>query len=85
MNQTNKDYYFVVDYGPSDAIYWFDILLVKPRIMFLDNSGIYETNRKECAKNYIKNGDFKVDIISVLPFEIIYVLLGKAELDVKRC
>ena len=66
----------------SDAVYWFDILLVKPRIMFLDNSGIYETSRKECAKNYIKNGDFKVDIISVLPFEVIYVLLGRA---VIRC
>ena len=60
----------------SDAIYWCDILLVKPRIMFLDASGIYETNRKDCAKNYVKNGDFKIDIISVIPFEVVYVFFG---------
>ena len=44
--------------------------------MFLDPSGIYETNRKECAKNYIRYGDFKVDILSVIPFEVVYILLG---------
>ena len=44
--------------------------------MFLDKSGIYETNRKECAKNYVKHGDFKVDIFSTIPFEFLYVFLG---------
>ena len=68
-------YWLVCDYI-SDAIYWFDILVIKPRIMFLDPSGIYETNRKECAKNYIRYGDFKVDILSVIPFEVVYILLG---------
>ena len=73
--QANTVYWLGCDYL-SDAIYWVDILFVKPRIMFLDASGIYETGRKECAKNYVRHGDFKVDIISVIPFELVYIFLG---------
>ena len=73
--QANTVYWLVCDYL-SDAIYWVDILFVKPRIMFLDASGIYETGRKQCAKNYVRHGDFKVDIISVIPFELVYIFLG---------
>ena len=50
--------------------------MVKPRLMFLGKSGIYETNRKLCAKNYVKQGDFRTDIISVIPFEVVYMFLG---------
>ena len=73
--QANTVYWLGCDYL-SDAIYWVDILFVKPRIMFLDASGIYETGRKQCAKNYVRHGDFKVDIISVIPFELVYIFLG---------
>lgn len=44
--------------------------------MFLDQAGIYETSRKACAKNYVKTGDFRIDLLSVLPFEIVYIFVG---------
>ena len=52
------------------------MLLVKPRLMFLGAGGIYQTDRLLCSKNYVKHGDFKTDLVSVLPLEIVYVFLG---------
>merc|ERR1719192_2328958 len=60
----------------SDVVFWLDILVIKPRIMFLDRDGIYETDRKLCTKNYVKDGDFKVDLLSVIPFDIFYIFTG---------
>ena len=75
QNEGNLLYWMLCDYI-SDFIYWVDILIVKPRIMFLDQHGIYQTERKLCIKNYVKDGDFKVDIFSVIPFEVLYIFLG---------
>ena len=52
------------------------MLLVKPRLMFLGAGGIYQTDRLLCSKNYVKHGDFKTDLVSVLPLEIVYIFLG---------
>ena len=68
-------YWLLCDYL-CDFIYIFDILMVKPRLMFLGKGGIYETSRKLCAKNYVKQGDFRTDLLSVLPFEVVYIFLG---------
>lgn len=52
------------------------MFLVKPRLMFLGAGGIYQTDRLLCSKNYVKHGDFKTDLVSVLPLEIVYIFLG---------
>ena len=44
--------------------------------MFLGAGGIYQTDRLLCSKNYVKHGDFKTDLVSVLPLEIVYIFLG---------
>ena len=52
------------------------MFLVKPRLMFLGAGGIYQTDRLLCSKNYVKHGDFRTDLVSVLPLEIVYIFLG---------
>jgi hypothetical protein len=39
-------YWALLDYS-FDMIYLLDTLVFKPRVMFLDQSGIYETNRSD--------------------------------------
>lgn len=44
--------------------------------MFLDNAGIYEEGRKLTIKNYVINGTFKVDLASLFPLELFYLVTG---------
>lgn len=36
----------------------------------------FKTNRDETLKNYIRSTVFKMDIISVLPFDLFYIWTG---------
>ena len=42
--------------------------------MYLDEFGIYETNRKKTFLNFVKEGTFTIDAISLLPIDWIYYL-----------
>ncbi|VDQ06791.1 unnamed protein product [Trichobilharzia regenti] len=44
-----------------DTIYLLDIVLIKPRVEFLD-SGIVKTDFKSCGMNYLKSLQFKVGL-----------------------
>ena len=59
-----------------DALYIFDTVLVKPRVMFLDRYGIYEIKREDCMRHYVKNGTFKKDLASLVPLDVLYLAFG---------
>ena len=107
----SRPHWLLADYL-ADALYWADLLFIKPRIMFLNQGilrniccnkcrslekkklyfiimdfdiiiifpinpdGIYMTKRGDCARNYVQNGDFKQDLFSVIPFEVLYFYFG---------
>ena len=125
----NTIFWLLGDYI-SDLVFWLDMVVIKPRILFLDRQapsskysspnyfvsnlsffvlilwlifftlvsfypdedrdGIYETDRKLCTRNYVKDGDFKwvkiyftfllknlrVDLASVIPFDLFYIFTG---------
>eukprot|EP00093_Oithona_nana_P009758 09758.XXX_496765_495461_1 [CDS] Oithona nana genome sequencing. len=51
-------------------------MIIKPRMIFLDHAGIYEEDRKLTIKNYVANGTFKVDLASLFPLELLYLVTG---------
>ena len=71
----NRHWWLLCDYI-CDAIYIFDTMIIKPRTIFLDHAGIYEEDRKLTIKNYVANGTFKVDLASLFPLELLYLVTG---------
>ncbi|VDP22236.1 unnamed protein product [Schistosoma margrebowiei] len=59
-----------------DTLYLLDILLLKPRIEFLDQ-GITKTDFKSCALHYFKSLQFKIDIISIIPLDLFSLFYEK--------
>ena len=59
-----------------DGIYIFDMVVIKTRIMFLNESGIFERDRKKIVRNYVQKGTFRKDLLSLLPLDIFYLALG---------
>ncbi|CAH8650324.1 unnamed protein product [Heterobilharzia americana] len=53
----------------TDTLYLLDILLIRPRVEFLDG-GIVKTDFKSCAMNYLKSVQFKIDITSIIPLDL---------------
>ncbi|NXO60526.1 CNGB3 protein, partial [Aramus guarauna] len=79
---------FVFPYQtPSNTIYWFtidiicdicylcDLLIFQPRVQFLKGGDII-VNRVEMKKFYHSSMKFWLDVISVLPFEVLYFFFG---------
>ncbi|XP_009890245.1 PREDICTED: cyclic nucleotide-gated cation channel beta-3 [Charadrius vociferus] len=79
---------FVFPYQtPSNTIYWFtvdvicdicylcDLLIFQPRVQFLKGGDII-VNRVEMKKFYHSSMKFRLDVISVLPFEVLYFFFG---------
>ena len=58
----------------ADIIYLLDTLYFRPRIMYLDPHGIYEKSRKKTFLNFVKRGTFKMDALSLLPLDWIYII-----------
>ncbi|CAH8663559.1 unnamed protein product [Schistosoma guineensis] len=59
-----------------DTLYLLDILLLKPRIEFLDQ-GITKTDFKSCALHYFKSLQFKIDVISIIPLDLFSLFYEK--------
>ncbi|XP_060076393.1 uncharacterized protein LOC132556018 [Ylistrum balloti] len=74
QNSSNLIYWLICDYT-CDAIYILDILLVKPHLTYL-NSGLIETDPTLMRKNYMQKRMFKFDVLSLLPLDLFYLLLG---------
>ncbi|XP_032861787.2 cyclic nucleotide-gated cation channel beta-3 isoform X2 [Tyto alba] len=79
---------FVFPYQtPSNTIYWFiidiicdicylcDLLIFQPRMQFLKGGDII-SDRVEMKKFYYSSMKFRFDVISVLPFEVLYLFFG---------
>ena len=75
QNTHTKMYWAIADYV-CDGLYLFDTLVIRTRLQFLDEAGIYETERKKTMRNYVKNGTFKKDLASLLPLDIFYLASG---------
>ncbi|NXE77258.1 CNGB3 protein, partial [Cochlearius cochlearius] len=79
---------FVFPYQtPSNTIYWFtidiicdicylcDLLIFQPRVQFLKGGDII-SDRAEMKKFYHGSMKFRLDVISVLPFDVLYFFFG---------
>ncbi|NXX82989.1 CNGB3 protein, partial [Urocolius indicus] len=79
---------FVFPYQtPSNTIYWFtidiicdicylcDLLIFQPRVQFLKGGDII-SDKVEMKKFYHSSVKFRLDVISVLPFEVLYFFFG---------
>ncbi|TRZ09389.1 hypothetical protein HGM15179_017717, partial [Zosterops borbonicus] len=72
---------------PSNAIYWFaidvmcdicylcDLIIFQPRVRFIKGGDII-VNRVETAKFYHSTLKFRLDVLSVFPFDILYFFFG---------
>lgn len=75
QNSDNALYWAAADYS-ADGLYIFDTLIIQTRVQYLDEAGIYEKKRRLTAKNYVKNGSFKRDLLSLLPLDVFYWASG---------
>uniref|UniRef100_A0A8C4XP11 Cyclic nucleotide gated channel subunit beta 3 n=1 Tax=Falco tinnunculus TaxID=100819 RepID=A0A8C4XP11_FALTI len=79
---------FVFPYQtPSNTIYWFtidiicdicylcDLLIFQPRVQFIKGGDII-SDKVEMKKFYHSSVKFRLDVISVLPFEVLYFFFG---------
>ncbi|XP_076270156.1 cyclic nucleotide-gated ion channel subunit B isoform X1 [Rhynchophorus ferrugineus] len=74
QTRDNRVYWMTFDYI-CDLIYVMDIMLVQPRVKYL-NEGFWVTDKKALRQNYIKNKHFKLDLFSLLPLDLFYFLTG---------
>ncbi|VDN04783.1 unnamed protein product [Thelazia callipaeda] len=74
QTESNLIFWFIADYT-ADAIYLIDMLLVKPRLRFM-RSGIPVKENKETAKRYLRSSEFKLDLLSLAPLDIMYIWTG---------
>ncbi|KAM3181049.1 hypothetical protein ACTXT7_015106 [Hymenolepis weldensis] len=60
----------------ADIIYLIDLIVVKPRIQFIEQ-GIVIRDFKRCVKNYGRGLNFKLDIVSVVPLDLLSLIHGR--------
>ncbi|CAK1602779.1 unnamed protein product [Parnassius mnemosyne] len=58
-----------------DLVYLLDVALVKPRLMFL-HEGFWVDDLRETRRNYRKKLQYKFDVISLLPLDVLYFYFG---------
>lgn len=71
--QTPENYrvWFMMDTA-SDVIYIIDLLFIKHRTMYLFD-GFWIRDRHLTRKNYMRKLQFKMDVISLLPLDLLYL------------
>ncbi|XP_052454172.1 LOW QUALITY PROTEIN: cyclic nucleotide-gated cation channel beta-1-like [Carassius gibelio] len=70
----NIHVWLLIDYL-CDSIYILDILAFQPRLQFVRHGDLV-TGKKEMRDNYIKAVRFKLDVVSLLPLELLYFKTG---------
>ncbi|KAA0197991.1 Cyclic nucleotide gated cation channel [Fasciolopsis buskii] len=68
-DEENYRFYWYIGNAISDGLYLLDMIIVRPRLEFIEN-GLITTDFTSCAKNYVKSTQFKCDIVSVLPLDL---------------
>ncbi|CAH2323769.1 cyclic nucleotide-gated cation channel beta-1, partial [Pelobates cultripes] len=71
---SNIHYWLLVDYL-CDLIYLLDIVVFQVRLQFVRGGDII-TIKKDMRENYIKSDRFKMDVISLLPLDLLYFKFG---------
>ncbi|PIO36987.1 hypothetical protein AB205_0043190, partial [Aquarana catesbeiana] len=71
---TNIHYWLLMDYL-CDLIYLLDIVVFQARLQFVRGGDII-TDKKEMREYYIKTERFKMDVISLLPLDLLYFKVG---------
>ena len=75
QNEGNRLLWAAADYS-ADALYLLDTAFIKTRVMFLNASGIYETDWRVIARNLIRTRVFLLDAVSLLPLDAGYFFTG---------
>lgn len=70
----SRTYWMICDYL-ADFIYVLDIVIVQPRIMFL-SEGFWIKDMEFTRKQYMKKRKFKMDLLSLLPLDLLYLIFG---------
>ncbi|KAL1775805.1 cyclic nucleotide-gated cation channel beta-3 [Sigmodon hispidus] len=68
-------YYWIITDIICDIIYACDIILIQPRLQFVKGGEII-VDSNELKRHYRKSTKFLMDIISLLPFEVLYIFFG---------
>ncbi|KAM4613974.1 cyclic nucleotide-gated channel beta-1-like isoform 2-T2 [Discoglossus pictus] len=71
---SNIHYWLLMDYL-CDLIYLLDILVFQMRLQFVRGGDII-TVKKDMRENYMKSDRFKMDLISLLPLDLLYIKFG---------
>ncbi|XP_068039075.1 cyclic nucleotide-gated channel beta-3 [Anomalospiza imberbis] len=71
---SNTMYWFAIDVM-CDICYLCDLIIFQPRVRFIKGGDII-VNRAETAKFYRSTVKFRLDVLSVFPFDILYFLFG---------
>ncbi|XP_014249792.1 cyclic nucleotide-gated cation channel beta-1 [Cimex lectularius] len=66
--------WLALDYS-MDAFYLLDMALVKPRIMYLED-GFWVRDVKLTRSNYMRKTEFIMDIMSLVPLDLLYFYYG---------
>ncbi|KAK6105660.1 Cyclic nucleotide-binding domain family protein [Brugia pahangi] len=74
QTKSNLIYWLITDYI-ADSIYLIDMLLIKPRLRFM-SGGLPVKDIKETIKHYVHSNDFKFDLLSLTPLDIMYIWTG---------
>ncbi|XP_063780134.1 cyclic nucleotide-gated cation channel beta-3 [Pseudophryne corroboree] len=67
-------YWMIIDYT-CDVCYLLDIFMFQSRLQFVKGGDII-TEQKLIRKNYWDSAKFRLDIASVVPFDLLYVVFG---------
>ncbi|XP_053206500.1 cyclic nucleotide-gated cation channel beta-3-like [Panonychus citri] len=59
----------------ADIIYLLDILLFKNRLTYLERGQIVK-DLTLCRRHYLSTASFKLDVISLAPFDLLYIFIG---------
>ncbi|XP_050503522.1 cyclic nucleotide-gated cation channel beta-1 [Diabrotica virgifera virgifera] len=74
QTKENRVVWMVFDYI-ADFIYITDVFCIQPRVKYL-HEGFWVTDIKLLRSNYMKSKRFKLDLLSLLPLDFLYIIWG---------
>lgn len=70
----NLMYWMIADYI-CDVFYLIDMIVVKPRLQYI-KGGMPVKDKKLMRKHYLNSIQFKFDLVSVIPLDVLYLAFG---------
>ncbi|XP_049799033.1 cyclic nucleotide-gated cation channel beta-1 [Schistocerca nitens] len=78
QTEENTPVWLALDYS-ADAVYLMDILFFKPRLTYLSD-GFWVKDTKLTRQRYFRKWQFKMDLLSLLPLDLFYLMFGPQQL-----